>query len=64
MWVMPEAKDLSQSTGVSDEKPNLVSDGCASKVVSTCTFILIIQLKGKIRPSINATSTICVVSFP
>lgn len=32
MWAVPEAEDLSQSTGVLDEKSNLVSDGCGPKV--------------------------------
>lgn len=35
MWAIPETKDLSHSTGGPDEKPNLVSDGCDPKVVST-----------------------------
>lgn len=40
MWAVPEAEDLSQSTGVLDEKSNLVSDGCGPKVVSVCVVTL------------------------
>ncbi|KAL0353654.1 UNVERIFIED_CONTAM: putative beta-1,3-galactosyltransferase 4 [Sesamum angustifolium] len=31
MWAVPEAKDISRSTGTEDEKLQLVSDGCGPK---------------------------------
>ncbi|KAL0362838.1 UNVERIFIED_CONTAM: putative beta-1,3-galactosyltransferase 2, partial [Sesamum calycinum] len=32
MWAVPEAKDISRSTGTEDEKLQLVSDGCGPKL--------------------------------
>lgn len=40
MWAVPEAEDISQSTGVPYEKSNLVSDGCDPKLVSVCVVTL------------------------
>lgn len=40
MWTVPEFKGISRTTGVDDEKLNLVSEGCHSTRVSILVQIL------------------------
>ncbi|KAK6132876.1 hypothetical protein DH2020_033356 [Rehmannia glutinosa] len=53
MWSLPEAKDISQSSGVADGKLKLDSDGCDPKVVSTCIITLTITLREDLALIVN-----------